>query len=73
MAKIESGLQEGKIHWVGSYEMCYKISPTYTYVNSTYYEPGVPVEERSLQGKYCRLQLTPKRVCIALHSVHTRV
>lgn len=50
VGKPPTGLVEGKLHWIGSYEYCEQISVQYNYTNFTYIEP------RQFMAKYCRLK-----------------
>ncbi len=49
IGKFPTGLVEGKLHWIGSYEYCEQLSVQYNYTNFTYIEP------RAFLAKYCRL------------------
>jgi hypothetical protein len=52
MAKIPSGILEGKLSWVGAYDMCEAHSVNYTYVNDSQ-----AYEIRQFDGLYCRLDI----------------
>lgn len=65
-AKLPTGLTDGKLHWLGSYEMCNDITVDYTYYNSSYGITGEPVENRTFKGQYCRLDLTVSYYCCSV-------
>ena len=58
MAKIPEGLSEGKLSWVGAYDMC--LSLTDLSYNVTSRVTGEVVESNSFDGQYCRISLLPK-------------
>lgn len=51
MGKIPEGIAEGKLHFVGAFDMCnaFKIDYVYQPDNSS----------RQFDGQYCRLNLVP--------------
>ena len=53
--KIPTGLSDGQLHWIGSYEYCEGIAVSYNYSNNTIFGPGDYTERRQFVGKYCRL------------------
>lgn len=69
MAKVPTGLAEGRLHWIGGFAMCASIDTTYTYVNNTFFEEGIPLGERHVAGQYCRLMLGLVRRDLYLTSV----
>jgi Nose resistant-to-fluoxetine protein, N-terminal domain len=55
MAKIPTGIMEGKLSWLGSYDKCEEYSVNYNY--STANGSQTSVEARQFQGQYCRLDI----------------